>query len=130
MFIQPMYILVFINRSRLDVFGEVDKMTLISCYFGSKSFLLVFMQYFKAQCNIDSQFSTVVDNVDRREMIWSYECWPWCGRFEISRGPPPSPPSYTLTYLIRAQSNKNREMFSINLILKMTVVLYHWMEDR
>lgn len=130
MFIEPMYMVVFINRSWLVVFGEVDKMTLISCYFGSEGSLLVSVQYLKAQCDIDSQFSMAVDNMERREMIWSYECWPWRGRFEISRGPPPSSSSYTLTYLIRAQGNKHREMFSINLILRMTAVLYHRMEVR
>lgn len=130
MFIEPMYMLVFINRSRLDVFGEVDKMTLIPCYFGSKGSLFVSVQYLKAQCDIDLQFSAAVDNMERREMIWSYECWPWRGRFEISHGPPASSSSYTLTYFIRAQGNKHREMFSINLILRMTVVLYHRMEVR
>lgn len=59
-------------------------MTLIPCY-SSVGFLLVPVQYLRVQCDIDSQFDMAVDNMERRGMIWSYECWPWRGRFGISR---------------------------------------------
>lgn len=53
-------------------------------------------------------------------MAWSFR--------DISRGPLSLCPLTYPTYLIRAQGNKRREMFSINLILRMTVVLYYRME--
>ncbi|TGZ49941.1 hypothetical protein DBV15_07156 [Temnothorax longispinosus] len=59
-------------------------------------FLLVPMQYLRVQCDIDSQFDMAVDNMERRGMIWSYECWPWRGRFEISRAAHPTFPLTTL----------------------------------
>lgn len=47
---------------------------------------------------------------------------------DISRDPPILL-SCRPTYLIRAQGNKHCEMFSINLILRMTVVLYYRMQS-
>lgn len=55
------------------MFEEMDRMTLIPCY-SSVGFLLVPMQYLRVQCDIDSQFDMAVDNMERRGMIWSYEC--------------------------------------------------------
>lgn len=111
------------------MFEEMDRMTLVPYYssFGkvSCSFL----------CNISGCNVTSICNLIWRLTIWrneewfgSYECWPWRGRFEISRANHSPIPLYHPTYLIRAQSNKHREMFSINLILRMTVVLYYRME--
>lgn len=123
------YLLIDCDSMRV----EVGEMTLIPCCRGPEGSPLVPVQYLRARCDIDSQFGTVVDNMERREMIWSYECRPWRGRFEISRGPHPLLLGFlpaSAYCLIRARGNKRREMFSINLILRMTVVLYHRMEVR
>ena len=112
------------------MFKEMDRMTLVSCYSSFEKVSCSFL------CNISEFNVTSICNLIRQLTIWrneewfgSYECWPWRGRFEISRAAHPPILLYHPTYLIRAQSNKRREMFSINLILRMTVVLYYRMES-
>lgn len=92
------------------------------------------LQYLRARYGIDSQFGRTVDNMVKREMIWSYECRPRRARSEISL----DPSSFALSLSVRVHrvsaallsrrclnvrepDNKRREMFSINPVLRMTV---------
>jgi len=57
------------------------------------------MQYLRIQCDIDLQFDTIVDNMEKRGMIWELRMLAMARSFrDILRGPPsyPTLPPYVL----------------------------------
>lgn len=102
-------------------------MTFIPCYSSAGRISCSF------PCNISGSNVTSIRNLIRRLTIWRDE--EWFGATNAGHGAVvsrylarPTLPSFHPTYLIREQSNKRCEMFSINLILRMSVVLYYRME--